>query len=95
MEHRMNYNDTLLEYAKHQEEAKKILNPSCRVCKICNGRACAGRFTNTLEFGSKGNNGWRTSASRWTPFTRTMSPIPLLSCSAASSMCPSSRLPSP
>ena len=52
MEHRMNYNDTLLEYAKHQEEAKKILNPSCRVCKICNGRACAGRFTNTLEFGS-------------------------------------------
>ena len=47
MEHRMNYNDTLLEYAKHQEEAKKILNPSCRVCKICNGRACAGRFTNT------------------------------------------------
>ena len=32
MEHRMNYNDTLLEYAKHQEEAKKILNPSCRVC---------------------------------------------------------------
>ena len=57
MKHRMNYNDTLLEYAKHQEEAKRILNPSCRVCKICNGRACAGRFTNTLEFGSKGNNG--------------------------------------
>lgn len=57
-----NYNDTLLEYAKHQENAKKILNPSCKVCKICNGRACAGRFTNSLEFGAKGNNGGFTYA---------------------------------
>lgn len=52
-----NYNDTLLEFAKHQEKARKILSPSCKVCKICNGRACAGRFTNSLEFGAKGNNG--------------------------------------
>lgn len=57
MEHKMNYNDTLLQYEKHQENARKVLNPSCRVCKICNGKACAGKFTNTLEFGSKGNNG--------------------------------------
>jgi isopentenyl diphosphate isomerase/L-lactate dehydrogenase-like FMN-dependent dehydrogenase len=56
MEHNLSYNDVLLQYEKYQDAARKILNPSCRVCKICNGIACAGRFTNVLEFGSKGNN---------------------------------------
>jgi 4-hydroxymandelate oxidase len=56
MDHTKSYNDILLEYAKYQEAARKVLNPSCRVCKICNGLACAGRFTNSLEFGAKGNN---------------------------------------
>jgi len=53
----MNLNDILIRYAQYQEVARKILNPSCHVCKICNGVACAGRFTNSLEFGAKGNNG--------------------------------------
>lgn len=57
MEHTMTLNDVLLKYAENQLRAKKILNPSCHVCKVCNGVACAGRFTNSLEFGSKGNNG--------------------------------------
>ena len=57
MEHTMNLNDVLLKYAEYQAKARKILNPSCHVCKICNGVACAGRFTNSLEFGAKGNNG--------------------------------------
>ena len=56
MEHSKNYNDVLLEYAKYQDAARKVLNPSCRVCKVCNGIACAGHFTNSLEFGAKGNN---------------------------------------
>jgi isopentenyl diphosphate isomerase/L-lactate dehydrogenase-like FMN-dependent dehydrogenase len=56
MEHAANYNDVLIKYAEFQETAKPILKPSCYVCKVCNGIACAGRFTNTLEFGSKGNN---------------------------------------
>ena len=56
MEHTLNYNDVLLQYEKYQDAARKILNPSCRVCKVCNGIACSGRFTNVLEFGSKGNN---------------------------------------
>lgn len=56
MEHTMNLNDVLLQFGKYQENARKVLNPSCRVCKICNGRACAGRYTNSLEFGAKGNN---------------------------------------
>ena len=55
-EHSKNYNDVLLQYAKYQDAARKVLNPSCRVCKVCNGIACAGRFTNSLEFGAKGNN---------------------------------------
>ena len=53
----MNLNDVLLKYAENQERARKIMQPSCHVCKICNGRACAGRFTNSLEMGAKGNNG--------------------------------------
>lgn len=57
MEHTMTLNDVLLKYAEYQMNARKILNPSCKVCKICNGVACAGRFTNSLEFGGKGNNG--------------------------------------
>ena len=57
MDHSKNLNDVLLQYAEYQEAARKVLNPSCRVCKICNGVACAGRFTNSLEFGAKGNNG--------------------------------------
>lgn len=56
MEHLMSYNDVLEQYAKYQEAARKVLNPSCRVCRICNGKACAGRYTNSLEFGAKGNN---------------------------------------
>lgn len=56
MEHTMNYNDVLLQYAKYQENARKILKPSCHVCKICNGAACSGRFTNSLEMGAKGCN---------------------------------------
>jgi len=52
----MNLNDVLLQYAEHQDKARPILKPSCYVCKVCNGRACAGRYTNSLEFGSKGNN---------------------------------------
>jgi len=56
MEHIKNYNDVLIDYAEDQLRARKILNPSCKVCKICNGIACAGRFTNSLEFGAKGNN---------------------------------------
>lgn len=57
MEHTMTLNDVLLKYAQYQMNARKILNPSCHVCKVCNGVACAGRFTNSLEFGAKGNNG--------------------------------------
>lgn len=64
MEHTMNLNDVLLRYADYQMNARKILNPSCRVCKICNGVACAGRFTNSLEFGGKGNNGGFINAVR-------------------------------
>lgn len=56
MEHSTSYNDVLNQYADYQLAARKILNPSCRVCKVCNGIACAGRFTNSLEFGAKGNN---------------------------------------
>ena len=56
MDHLKNYNDVLLDYAEIQSQARKVLNPSCKVCKICNGIACAGRFTNSLEFGAKGNN---------------------------------------
>lgn len=56
MDHSTNYNDILEKYAEYQAKARKILNPSCRVCKVCNGVACAGRFTNVLEFGAKGNN---------------------------------------
>ena len=52
----MNYTDVLLEYAKYQDNARKIMKPSCYVCKICNGVACAGRYTNSLEMGAKGNN---------------------------------------
>ncbi len=51
------YNDVVEVWAKHQEAAKKILKPSCHVCKVCDGRACAGHLTNILEFGGKGNNG--------------------------------------
>lgn len=57
MEHTMTLNDVLLKYAEYQMAARKVLNPSCHVCKVCNGVACAGRFTNSLEFGAKGNNG--------------------------------------
>lgn len=53
----MNLNEVLLKYAEYMEAARKILKPSCHVCKICDGRACAGRFTNSLEMGAKGNNG--------------------------------------
>lgn len=56
MDHSMNYSDVLLKYAQYQEAARKVLVPSCRVCKVCNGVACAGRYTNSLEFGAKGNN---------------------------------------
>ena len=56
MEHTMNLNDVLVLFGKYQDEARKVLNPSCHVCKVCNGRACAGRYTNSLEFGAKGNN---------------------------------------
>jgi len=56
MDHSKSYNDVLNQYAEYMEKARKILKPSCYVCKVCNGIACAGRFTNTLEFGSKGNN---------------------------------------
>ena len=62
MEHTMNLNDVLLKYAEYMDRARKILRPSCHVCKICNGVACAGRFTNSLEFGAKGNNGGFTNA---------------------------------
>ena len=57
MEHTLTLNDVLLKYAENQQRARTDLSPSCHVCKICNGVACAGRFTNSLEFGSKGNNG--------------------------------------
>jgi len=56
MEHTMNYNEVLLKYAEYQNNARKILKPSCHVCKVCNGVACAGRFTNSLEMGAKGSN---------------------------------------
>jgi len=56
MDHSKNYNEVLVQYAEYQLAARKVLNPSCRVCKVCNGIACAGRFTNVLEFGAKGNN---------------------------------------
>lgn len=56
MQHTTSYNDVLLKYADYQQAARKILSPSCRVCRVCNGVACAGRFTNALEFGAKGNN---------------------------------------
>ncbi len=56
MEHTKNYNDVLLEYASYQNEARKVMKPSCHVCKVCNGVACAGRYTNSLEMGAKGNN---------------------------------------
>ncbi|TAH63125.1 MAG: alpha-hydroxy-acid oxidizing protein [Anaerolineaceae bacterium] len=56
MKHNMNLNDVLIKYDEYQKAARKILKPSCNVCKICNGLACAGRNTNSLEFGAKGNN---------------------------------------
>ena len=56
MDHSKSYNDVLVQYAEYQDKARKILKPSCYVCKVCNGIACAGRFTNSLEFGAKGNN---------------------------------------
>lgn len=56
MEHSLSYNDVLLKYAQYQEHAKEVMKPTCKVCKVCNGRACAGKFTNSLEMGSKGNN---------------------------------------
>lgn len=62
MEHSMNYNDVLLQYAKYQENARKILKPSCYVCKICDGKACSGRFTNSLEMGAKGSNAGFTNS---------------------------------
>lgn len=64
MEHSMTLNDVLLKYAEYQLKARKVLNPSCHVCKVCNGMACAGRFTNSLEFGAKGNNGGFIAAVR-------------------------------
>jgi 4-hydroxymandelate oxidase len=64
MDHSTSYNDVLVQYAKFQEAARKVLTPSCRVCKVCNGIACAGRFTNALEFGAKGNNMGFISACR-------------------------------
>ena len=56
MEHTMNYNDVLIQYAQYQEAAREVMKPSCYVCKVCNGTACAGRFTNSLEMGAKGSN---------------------------------------
>jgi 4-hydroxymandelate oxidase len=52
----MNYNDVLTKFAQYQDQARKVMKPSCHVCKICNGIACAGRYTNSLEMGAKGNN---------------------------------------
>lgn len=57
MEHKKNLNDVLLDFAKYQNAARDIMRPSCQVCRICNGKACAGRYTNSLEMGAKGNNG--------------------------------------
>ncbi len=56
MDHSKNYNDVLLDYARYQNAAREAMKPSCHVCKICNGKACAGRYTNSLEMGAKGNN---------------------------------------
>ncbi len=56
MEHSKDYNSVLVQYAEYMNTARPIMKPSCHVCKVCNGRACAGRFTNSLEMGSKGNN---------------------------------------
>ncbi len=56
MEHSKDYNSVLVQYAEFMNKARPIMKPSCFVCKVCNGRACAGRFTNSLEMGSKGNN---------------------------------------
>lgn len=76
MTHNTNLNDTLLKYAAYQQKAREILKPSCHVCKICDGRACAGRFTNTLEFGGKGNNGGFTiSAQRLSEIRIALDPI--------------------
>lgn len=62
MEHTMNYNDVLLKYAEYMEAARKVMKPSCHVCKICNGVACAGRYTNSLEMGAKGCNAGFTNS---------------------------------
>jgi hypothetical protein len=56
MEHALSYNDVLLKYGEYQDAARPILRPSCFVCKVCDGVRCAGRYTNSLEFGAKGNN---------------------------------------
>jgi len=56
VDYTMNYNDVLIEFAKYQDQARKVMKPSCFVCKVCNGLACAGRYTNSLEMGAKGNN---------------------------------------
>lgn len=57
MEHSANLNDLLRYVEEVQNEARRVLSPYCRVCKVCNGVACAGHQTNSLEFGGKGNNG--------------------------------------
>lgn len=56
-QHPGNYSEVLNQYAQYLDVARKIMKPSCYVCKICNGVACAGRHTNLLEMGAKGNNG--------------------------------------
>ena len=57
MMHSVSLNEALLLHEQHLNAAKKVLSPACHVCKSCNGSACAGHVTNTLEFGAKGNNG--------------------------------------
>lgn len=48
----------------HRQAAREILKPACRVCRNCNGVACAGHMTDTLEFGGMGNNGGFIRASQ-------------------------------
>lgn len=51
----MNYKDICEEYAQILDTARKIMKPACYVCKVCNGVACGGRSTTTLEMGGKGS----------------------------------------
>ena len=51
-----NFKALTAEYAEILDNARAIMNKTCRVCRVCNGMNCPGKGTTTLEFGGKGCN---------------------------------------